>query len=191
MDLVTKCRSYRRFDQNFAIGEEVLRDLISLIRATSSAANKQPLKYVLSCSPEANQRIFETLAWAGYLTDWPGPQPGERPTGYVVILTDTDIAKDADIDVGIVAQTLLLGATARGLGGCMFGAVRRQELASRLGLPARLAISLVVALGKPVENVVLEDVPADGSIKYYRTPDGTHHVPKRSREELIQGFFVG
>jgi nitroreductase len=191
MDLVSRCRSYRRFDQTVPVTEEGLLDLIALARVAASAANKQPLKYVLSCAPDANQRIFETLAWAGYLTDWPGPLPGDRPSAYIIVLIDTNIAKEAAIDVGIAAQTILLGATARGIGGCMFGAVKRQELASRLGLPAPLEISLVIALGKPVEHVILEDVPADGSIKYYRTPDGTHHVPKRSLKELVHGVFVG
>ena len=168
-----------------------MRELITLARAVPSAGNMQPLKYVLSCTPEANQRIFETIAWAAYLNDWPGPEPGERPTAYVVILLDTSIAKEAGIDAGIAAQTLLLGATARGLGGCMFGSVKREELASRLSLPPHLSIALVIALGKPVEHVVLEDLPADRSIRYYRTPNGTHRVPKRSLNELIQAVFDG
>jgi len=189
-ELVNRCRSYRRFSEHFPITESTLRELISLARAAPSAANKQPLKYVLSCTPEANRRIFETLAWAGYLPEWPGPEPGERPAAYVVVLLDTSIAKEADIDVGIAAQTILLGATARGLGGCMFGSVRREELASRLRLPSHLAIALVIALGMPVEHVVLEDLPPDRSIKYYRTLDRTHHVPKRSLDELIQAVFV-
>lgn len=190
-ELVNRCRSYRRFDESLPVAESTLRDLIALARAVPSAANRQPLKYVLSCVPRANQRIFETLAWAGYLKEWPGPEPGERPAAYVVVLLDTRITKNADTDVGIAAQTILLGATARGLGGCMFGAVKREELASRLGLPSHLEITLVIALGKPVEHVVLEDLPADGSIKYYRTPDRTHHVPKRSLDELIQSVFAG
>ncbi len=190
-ELVNHCRSYRRFSENFPVAEKTLRELIALARAVPSGANKQPLKYVLSCTPGANQRIFETLAWAAYLTEWPGPEPGERPAAYVVVLLDTSIAKDADIDVGIAAQTILLGATARGMGGCMFGAVKREELAARLGLPPHLIIALVIALGKPVERVVLEDLPADRSIKYYRTPDRIHHVPKRSVDELIHGVFAG
>lgn len=188
-DLVSKCRSYRRFDAGFAVDAATLRDLVSLARRVPSAANRQPLKYVLSCSPEMNLRIFETLAWAAYLKDWPGPGPRERPTAYIVVLQDTDISPSAEIDVGIAAQTILLAATARGLGGCMFGAIKRDQLAERLRLPPHLSIALVIAIGKPVERVVLEDMPAGGSIKYYRDPDGTHHVPKRAEEELIQAVY--
>jgi hypothetical protein len=71
----------------------------------------------------------------------------------------------------------------------MFGAVRREELAALLALPPHLDIALVIALGKPVEKVILEDLPADGSIRYYRDSQGTHHVPKRQQQELIQAVY--
>jgi nitroreductase len=190
-ELVSRNRSYRRFDARSPMTEAELRALVSLARVAPSAANRQPLKYVLCCSAAGNQRIFETLAWAGYLKDWPGPAPEERPTGYVVILLDSTIAQNADTDVGIAAQTILLGATAEGRGGCMLGAIKREELAARLALPPHLGIALVVALGTPVERVVLEDLPADRSIKYYRTPDAAHHVPKRGVEELVHAVYAG
>ncbi|HTZ51672.1 MAG TPA: nitroreductase family protein, partial [Spirochaetia bacterium] len=63
-DLVSRCRSYRRFDERVPVDEQALRDLVALARCTASAANRQPLKYVLCCSPEWNARIFETLGWA-------------------------------------------------------------------------------------------------------------------------------
>lgn len=188
-ELVSRCRSYRRFDGRHAIGAETLRSLVALARCTPSAANRQPLRFVLSCEPASNARIFETLAWAAYLKEWPGPAPEERPTAYIVILLDKTIAQGADTDVGIVAQTMLLGATDLGLGGCMFGSIKREELASRLKLPEQLSIVLVLALGKPVERVVLEGLPAGGSIRYYRDAQGTHHVPKRALDDLIQATY--
>ncbi len=184
-ELVTRNRSYRRFDASRRIDEATLRDLVSLARLTSSAANRQPLKYVISCSGEGNARVFATLAWAGYLPDWPGPEEGERPTAYIVVLLDRSISQEAGIDVGIAAQTMLLGAAERGLGGCMLGAVKREALSRALGLPEHLAIALVIALGAPVEQVVLEGLPADGSVKYWREPDRSHHVPKRALSELV------
>jgi nitroreductase len=190
IDLVSRNRSYRRFDERAPVDETVLRDLVALTRRVPSAANRQPLKYVISCSREWNVKIFETLAWAAYLKEWPGPGPGERPAAYIVVLLDTSITQAADIDVGIAVQTILLGAVERGLGGCMFGAVKKEELAVRLSLPAHLSIALVVALGTPVEKVVIEDLPGDRSIKYYRDGEGTHHVPKRSMEELVHAVYA-
>ena len=188
-ELVAKCRSYRRFDASAPVSMAALKELVSLARRVPSAANRQPLKYVLSCSPQMNERIFQTLSWAAYLKDWPGPTFEERPAAYIVVLLDSDISQSADIDVGIAAQTILLAATAQGLGGCMLGAIRREQLGEVLALPASLSIALVIAIGKPVEKVVLEGLPLDGSIKYYRDPHGTHHVPKRSEEDLIQAAY--
>jgi nitroreductase len=185
LQLTEKNRSYRRFDGSHRIEPQLLRDLVALARITPSAANRQPLKFVLSCSAEWNAKINEALRWAGYLPDWGGPVPAERPTAHIVVLLDTTIASGADTDVGIVSQTMLLGAVERGLGGCMLANVNRDALSKNLSLPEHLKIALVIALGKPVERVVLEDLPAGGSIKYYRDAAQGHHVPKRSPAELV------
>ncbi len=185
--LVLRNRSYRRFDESRPVSRETLRELVDLARHTPSAANRQPMKYVLSCDPETNARIFPTLAWAGYLPDWPGPVPGERPTAYIVLLIDETITKDWWCDDGIAAQTIYLGAVERGLGGCMIGNVQREKLRAALAIPEHLRIRLVLALGVPVETVVLEPLPPDGDVRYWRDAQGVHHVPKRSLDEIILG----
>jgi nitroreductase len=184
-ELVEKNRSYRRFDESRRIGIETLRELVELARKVPAAANKQPLKYVLSCGPDANARVFKTLAWAGALKEWPGPEEGERPSAYIVILVDKEIRANAATDVGIAAQTILLGAVERGLGGCMLGAITRPELRTALSVPNELEIALVVALGTPAEKVVLEDAAPGASVTYYRDADDTHHVPKRTLTETV------
>jgi len=184
-DLVSRNRSYRRFDESYAISRETLVELISLARCTASAGNRQPIKYILSCDPESNARIFACLGWAAYLKDWDGPAPGERPSAYIVILIDETITKDWWCDDGIAAQTMLLGATEKGLGGCMLGSAQRDRLRDELDIPGHLKIRLVVALGKPAETVVLEDVEPGGDIRYWRDEKDIHHVPKRKLEELI------
>lgn len=184
-ELVLKNRSFRRFDESHAIPRETLVDLVSLARCTASAGNRQPLKYLLSADPDLNARIFPCLAWAGYFKEWPGPAAGERPTAYIVILIDQTITKDWWCDDGVAAQTLLLGAAERGLGGCMIGAVQRDRLQKELAIPEQFHIRLVIALGKPAEKVVLEDLPPGGDVRYWRDEKSVHHVPKRLLEELI------
>jgi nitroreductase len=190
-DLVLRNRSYRRFEQEVAVDLETLRALVDLARLSASAANRQPLKYILSCDPDTNARIFPHTRWAGYLKDWGGPEEGERPAAYVVILGDTEIGKSFDCDHGIAAQSIMLGATERGLGGCMLGALDREGLRRTLDIPERYEILLALALGKPRETVVIEDVGPDGDIKYYRDDAGVHHVPKRSLDELILREYGG
>ncbi|MGA9347779.1 MAG: nitroreductase family protein [Anaerolineae bacterium] len=183
-DLVRKNRSYRRFHQDVPVDLETLRALVNLARLSASANNLQPLKYILSCEPETNARIFPHTRWAGYL-DWPGPAEGERPAAYIVILGDTEIRKSFGCDHGIAAQSIMLGATERGLGGCMIGSIDHSGLRQALDIPDRYDILLLLALGKPKETVVLEEVGSDGDIRYYRDAEDVHHVPKRSLDELI------
>lgn len=185
-DLIEKSRSYRRFHQDSVPDIETLRELVDLARLSPSAANLQPLKYILSCDPEKNAVIFPHLAWAGYLKDWPCPAEGERPTAYIIICCDTEISKASDCDHGIAAQSILLGAVEKGLGGCMIGSVQRDELAEALSVPDQYKILLVLALGKPCETVQLEDAGPDGDIKYWRDEGGVHHVPKRTLDEIIE-----
>ena len=184
-DLITRNRSYRRFFQETAIEKDTLRELVDLARLSPSAANLQPLKYILSCEPRKNALIFSNLTWAGYLKDWPGPAQGERPSAYIIILADKQIALSVDCDHGIAAQSILLGATEKGLGGCVLGAVNKKGLREALDVPSRYEILLVLALGKPKENVVIEPVSDSSEIKYWRDKDGTHHVPKRPLDEII------
>jgi nitroreductase len=186
-ELVQKNRSYRRFHEEVVINLETLKELVDLSRYCASAANLQPLKYMLSCEPDRNETIFECLGWAAYLKEWSGPASGERPSAYVIMLGDSSIAKSFGCDHGIAAQTILLGAVEKGLGGCMIGAVKRQELRQALSIPAHLEILLVIALGKPKETAVVEKLGPDGDIKYWRDREGVHHVPKRSLNDLIVG----
>jgi nitroreductase len=186
-DLVLKNRSYRRFYQEVSIELETLRELIELARLSASAMNLQPLKYVLSCEPERNALIFSHLGWAGYLKDWPGPAEGERPSAYIIVLGDTKISRSFGCDHGIAAQSILLGAVERGLGGCMIATVKRQELSQALGIATHYEILLVIAIGKPKETVVIEEVGRDGDTKYWRDSQGVHHVPKRALDDIVMG----
>jgi len=184
-DLIVRNRSCRRFDEEFTVERSTLETLVNLARLSPSAANLQPLKYILSCTPEKNARIFPHLAWAGYMKDWPGPAEGERPTAYIVILCDTEIGDAFGCDHGITAQSILLGAVEQDLAGCMIGSINRKALRAALDVPDRYKILLVVALGKPDETVVIEEPGPQGDIKYWRDENGVHHVPKRPLEELI------
>ena len=184
-ELVLKNRSYRRFHQEVSIAHDTLRELVDLARNSASGANQQPLKYILSCEPEKNAIIFSQLGWAAYLKDWPGPPEGERPSAYIIILGDKNTRESIGIDHGIAAQSILLGATERGLGGCIIATIRKEKLRQALSIPEQYEILLVLALGKPKEIVEIEAIGPDGDIKYWRDEQGTHHVPKRSLDEII------
>lgn len=186
-DLIMKCRSYRRFYEDTPIDEETLRELVDLARMSPSSANLQPLKFLLCNDPEKNTLVNDHLSWAGYLNDWDGPQPGERPSAFIFILGDNNISRTITVDQGIAAHAILLGATERGLGGCIVASIKRRELRPLIDLDERYEILLVVALGKPREEVVMDATGAEGDIRYWRDEQGVHHVPKRPLDEVVLG----
>ena len=186
-DLARKNRSYRRFDESFVIEHNTLVELVELSRWAASGRNAQPLKYYLSNDSATNESIFSTLEWAGYLKNW-RPEPGERPTAYIIVLLDKRITDNFYCDDGIAMQNILLGAVEKGLGGCIIRSINKPKLRGLLNVPSHFEIIDVVALGKPIEKVVLTDVGEDGDIKYHRDEAGVHYVPKRTIDELIVSF---
>ncbi len=185
--LILKNRSYRRFVESHTISRETLLELVDAARLSASARNAQTLKYYLSNTGELNDKIFPNLAWAGYLTNWPGPVPGERPSAYIVQMHDTTLGNSYFCDDGIAAQSILLTATENGLGGCIIASVKKEALARVLNLPKHLSIIQVIALGKPAEQVIIEEMQND-DIKYWRDENQVHHVPKRPLDNLIVNY---
>jgi nitroreductase len=188
IDLITKNRSYRRFYEEELIEKDNLLTLIKYARLTPSGANRQTLKYIVTNEKEINEKVYRTLAWAGYLPDWAGPDAGERPSAYIVILQDKNNKMVGGVDHGIAAQSILLGAVEMGLGGCILGNIKRPQLQENLNISDDYEILLVLALGKPKETVVIEEIEADGEIKYWRDENQVHHVPKRKLEDIILKF---
>lgn len=184
-DLVLKTRSYRRFNESESIPIETLFELIDLARLTASAKNMQPLRYIISNNRTINQQIFSTLAWAGYLTDWNGPEKGERPSAYIVLLRDDDITTHNYCDHGMAAQSIMLGATEKGFGGCIIAAINKAKLSNYLQITDNLKILLVLALGKPQETVILDVLENGNSHKYWRDNNNNQHVPKRKLKDII------
>lgn len=185
-DLVTRCRSYRRFHQEISIPLEELRDMTDTARLASCASNAQALKYAIVHTPEECAHVFPLVHWAAALKDWPGPQEGERPSAYIIIVCDQSIAKNRQWDEGIAAQTIMLSAVEKGYGGCIMASFDRKALTQVLGLdPERFSPELVLALGKPSEQVVLVSLGPEGSTTYYRDENQVHYVPKRSLDDIL------
>lgn len=184
-ELVLKNRSYRRFYQDKSIEINTLRELVDLARLSPSGRNSQGLKYVLANTEDKNSKIFEHIYWAGYYKDWNGPEEGEKPSAYIVLVKDTSLGISMAQDQGIAVQSILLGAVEKGLGGCIIGNIDKEKLSKKLNLDEKYEIVLVLALGYPKEEVVIEQINEAGDIKYWRDEKEVHHVPKRTLDELI------
>ena len=188
IDLLKKARSYRRFDQAFPVNEELLRGFVDNIRFANSGVNHQPFKYRLVYKKEEVDTLFPLTKWAGALKNYGGPELHERPTGFIVICFDKDIASNIDFymkDVGIVAEVIMLSAVEKDYGGCMINSFSRPECQKILGIADNMEPMLLVALGKPSEEIILEEVESGVPVAYYRDENGVHHVPKRMLKDIL------
>ena len=183
--LIRRCRSYRRFRQERLVDASLLKELIGLAGLAASAANRQVLRYLPVCDADVCSRLFGHLSWAGYLTDWEGPAPGERPVAYVVVLCPKESPWSVHVDAGLAVENIVLGAVEKGLGCCILGAFDRNALAADLDVDQQYEPLLVIAIGVPGEDVVVEPIDEEHGIRYWRDEEGRHHVPKRCASELI------
>lgn len=185
--LIAGARSVRRFDESRPVGAGDLRRLVELVRYCPSGRNMQPLKYYAAADDAVCGSIFPLLSWAGYMPDWDGPAAGERPRAYLVQCLDTALAAGCMCDDGLQLEALVLGARTLGLSTCIVKAFDAKALSEAVGLPESLKPLHVVAIGYGGEEVVVEttDGTPGADIRYWRTPDGVHHVPKRPLDELI------
>ncbi len=187
-ELVKATRTVRRFKEDRKINQRTLEELIDLARFGGSARNNQPLRYMIITERDKRESIFPHLGWAGYLADWSGPSEGERPSAYVVCLLVRDRCigpeNEAHFDLGISTQNILLGAAEKGVYGCRIGSFSK-NLNRHLGIDDGHKILLVLALGYPAENIVIEEIGEDYDIRYWRDSNGIHHVPKRSLEDIL------
>ncbi len=186
-DLVLANRSYRGYDQDTNINRDQLLSLVELARLAPSGGNKQPLKYYLAYEKDIVSQIQKTTKWAGLLPELSLPYPNSYPTAFIIICQDTNITSSiaaCQKDVGIAAQTMLLGAAEMGLGGCMIGSYSAKDVISITNMAKNLQPVLVVALGKPAEKIILTDSQY-GDVKYYRDENNIHFVPKRLQSDIV------
>lgn len=191
-ELVYKTRTYRRFDESQRLSKDFLLELVDLARMVPNSKNKQVLRYRVVTEPSECEAVFEQLAWAAQLPDWKGPEVGERPTGYIVIVAakdtpDEKLYSGVSYDVGIASQTMMLAARAAtpSVGCCMLRNVR-PAIMDVLGLSTdEYEFREVLAFGLPGEEVVVESVGADGNYDYWHGEGKTHHVPKRALEDIL------
>ncbi|ADD67302.1 nitroreductase [Denitrovibrio acetiphilus DSM 12809] len=189
LQLITKNRSYRRFDNSRKLEDTFLSELVDAARLSQSGANAQPLRYITVNTPDMCEKLYAHLLWAGRLKEWDGPVEEERPTAYVVVLADKQAPKIAMplVDSGLAMQNMCLYAISKGVGSCMIGNFIKPEIKKLLEIDERYELMWVVALGYPVENVVLETVKDD--VAYHRDAEGNHYVPKYKAEDILLNKF--
>ena len=183
LDLVKRARSYRRYDPTKPLSKDDLKAFVEAARLTPSAGNLQRLRYLAVTEKSEVLTLTKEVKWAGYLTDWDGPSDGEAPAAYLILLSPESTGV-SQIDVGIAAETILLAAAEKGVGGCMILNFPREALTERYKLAGKYKIELVISLGVPAEKVEIEEMK-EGNVRYYRDQNDVHRVPKRALSEVF------
>jgi len=133
------------------------------------------------------RKIFKITTWAARLPTY-FPSGGEMPRAYVVILADKEIeplgGSHTAYDAGIASMSISMTALDEGLGSCILASVKEKELKEILNIPEHLRLELVVSLGYPAENPVVDEVK-NGKIGYWLDDGGVLHVPKRDLKDII------
>jgi len=182
-ELAKENRSVRRFRQENAISERKLLRFIDSARLAPCGANLQLLRFTPVTDREHCLRIFPALKWAGYLEDWNGPEEGSKPPAYIIIHAPIGERRHIPVDCGIAAAYIVLTARESGYGSCMIMSFDSTLIEGAIGTPEGYHPFLIIALGMPGEEIVLDE--ADGDIRYYRDKEDRHHVPKLALDDLI------
>ena len=185
-EAITKRRSIRRFKQD-PISKDVLKKLMEAARICPSAANLQPLRYIVVANPRLVKQVFPCTKWAGYITPAGNPPEGEEPVAYIVVLIDTEIVSDPNHglrDSGAAVENIILAAVEEGIGSCWLGAVNKKKIRELLDIPERFVVDTLVALGYPNEEPLM--IEMTDSIKYFKDETGRLHVPKRKLEDIME-----
>ncbi|NTU96257.1 MAG: nitroreductase family protein [Chlorobiaceae bacterium] len=184
-DLVTKGRNYVTYDGSAAVPEELLLDLLELACYVPSRGNLQPLKYLLVSATAETGALVSMLLPEGSFAGWAGVPEGERPRAFIVMFGDLCLGSEFATDSGIAAQTILLGAADAGYGGCIVTSFDREGLAGHFGIPGFYLPLLVIAIGKPSETVVIEQMSEDDPISCHTDANGIRRIPKRVVRDVL------
>ena len=182
-DIIVSRRTVRQFEQK-PVDEKILRKMVNAGRLAPSAANRQPLEFIVVTNKDMCQKIFPCLKWAAYIAPEGDPQSGKEPVSYIVTLVNKEI-KDSQYewDVGAAVENMILAGWEKGIAGCWLLSVEKTEVRRLLKIPGHYGIDSVLALGYPAEKPVAEDMKE--SIKYWKDNKGRLHVPKRKLEDIL------
>ena len=181
--LLRRNRSHRAYDTSYEVAMRQLEAIVSVNPKLPSGRNAQTLRFKLLDAAGGGESFCSLLRLGGYLPELHLPAPGTEPRAFIVVCSTEAESPVVDIDLGISLQSMALKAVEIGLNALIVRAFNRQEIKEALGL--NLDPLAVLAIGKGTENIVLDEVSAGSDLRYYRSADGVHHVPKIRIDDLL------
>jgi nitroreductase len=182
-ELIAGRRTIRRFKPE-PVAREMLERLVDVGRLAPSAANMQPLEFVVVDDAQLKAEVFPLLKWAAYIAPEGNPKPGEEPAAYIVTLANAKVReKMFEYDIGAAMENMIIAALAEGIGSCWLLSIDRDRMRPLLGVPEDYRIDCVLALGYPAEEPAAEVM--EESCRYWKDAGGRLHVPKRALASVV------
>lgn len=182
-EIIISRRTIRQF-KPIPLKRDLLARIVNAGRLAPSAANKQPLEFLLVDDPQLTHRLFPYLSWAAYISPKGNPKPGQEPVAYIVVLVNLQIRSEGyEYDVGAAMENMILTAWSEGVGSCWLLSINREKIAELFAIPENYRVDSVLALGYPAEQPIVETF--QGSVRYWLDDEGRLHVPKRPLESVL------
>jgi len=181
-DVIISRRTIRRFLQK-PLDLVLLQKFVNAARLAPSAANLQPLEYIIVTEKKLCAELFDTLGWAAYIQPKWTPHVYERPTAYIVVLVTDGKNPYYQRDVGFATENIVLAAEAEGVGACVLCNINREMIQNIFRIPNTILVDSVIALGYKDEKSVVEEMT--DSVKYWRDGHDVLHVPKRTLDDIM------
>jgi len=144
LDLILSRRSIRRYEKK-DISEEVLQQILEAGRQAPSAANRQPIRFVIVKDHDILKNLCDNLI--------------NRFVKYapvaIVACADTKsllTGKWAVVDTTIAMQNMVIAAWTLGVGSCWIGACKEEKVKELLKIPDKWKVVALVTLGYPAEQ---------------------------------------
>jgi nitroreductase len=146
-DPITFLRSLRavRTFRPDPVGQEVIDDILDVVRWSGSASNRQPWEIILVRERDTLTSLAALDGYAGHLA--------RAPLGIVLVMAG-DRAEQETYDEGRLAERIMLAAHAHGVGSSIGWIVGPGRDAARelLGIPGHKVVRTAISLGYPDEQ---------------------------------------
>ncbi len=144
-EVIRTRRSIRAYKQN-SVEEDKLQRILDAVKSAPSAANRQPVHFIVVKNDEVKQRLKDAYSQRWFFT---------AP----IIICACAIADKAwkrndgkeyvNVDVAIAMDHLILAASAEGLGTCWIAAFKPEVVKEALNIPDNIEPLVLTPLGYP------------------------------------------
>ncbi len=159
-ELVGLRASVRRYDVDRPVPEEALQRILECARLAPSAENTQPWRFVVVSDPAARDRLARACFSGIFL---PTRFAAAAPVLLALCADRVSVERAGEavlgtalhqLDCGIAGEHAVLAAAELGLGTCWIGWFDKRAAKKVLGVPVRVDVIALIAMGYPRQDVV-------------------------------------